>query len=50
MTLVVLLLFGAGVIFIASGLENVSMKQSFSEIMSGQPINWGGNSSTQSGQ
>jgi hypothetical protein len=44
MTVVVVILIGAGTIFVASALDNSSIVDTFQKIISGQPIDWSGTS------
>lgn len=44
MTLVVVILIGAGVILIGSALDNTPILQTVQKIMSNQPVNWTGQS------
>lgn len=47
MTILVTVLLGAGVLFVASALDNTPIIQTFQKIISGQKIDWtGGSSST----
>lgn len=46
MTIVVVILLGAGVLFVASALDNSDLVTTFQKIISGQSINWAGTSST----
>ncbi len=42
MTMVVVIMIGAGVLFVASALENQSLFNTFNKIVANQPINWSG--------
>lgn len=42
MTLITTVLLGAGVLFIASALDNTPLVQTFQKILSNSPINWSG--------
>jgi hypothetical protein len=44
MTIVVVLLLGAGVLFVASALDNTPIITTFQKIISGQHVNWSGQS------
>lgn len=46
MTIVPVILIGAGILFIASALDNSSIVQTFQKIISQQPINWAGTVTT----
>ncbi len=46
MTIVVTVLIGAGVLFIASALDNTPIVETFQKIIKGQHIDWTGGSST----
>lgn len=41
MTLITTVLLGAGVLFIASALDNTPLVQTFQKILNGTPIDWG---------
>lgn len=46
MTIVMVLVLGLGLVFIASSLDDTPILQTFQKIMSGQKINWSGSSNT----
>jgi hypothetical protein len=46
MTFVVTVLIGAGILFVASALDDTPLIQTFQKIISNQPINWTGASSS----
>lgn len=46
MTILAVLVFGAGAILIASALDNSDIVTTFQKIMSGQTINWSGQTAT----
>ena len=46
MTFAVLLVFGFGVILIASGLDNTPVVETFGKILNGTPIAWTGHAPT----
>lgn len=43
MTMAAVILIGAGILFISSALDNTPLVQTFQKIVSGQAINWAGN-------
>ena len=45
MTILVTVLLGAGVLFVASALDNTPIISTFQKIISGKPIDWTGGSS-----
>ena len=48
MTILVAILLGTGVLFIASAMDNTPIITTFQKIVSGQPIDWTGGNSTSS--
>lgn len=46
MTIVVVVLLGAGVLLIASALDNTPIVQTFQKILNGNAIDWSGTNST----
>lgn len=46
MTIVPVILIGAGILFIASALDNTPLVGTFQKIISQQPINWAGTVTT----
>lgn len=45
MSMIIVLLIGAGTLFISSSLDNTPIATTFQKIISGQTINWSGSSS-----
>lgn len=44
MTMLIVILMGAGVLFVASAMDNTPIVSTFQKIMSGDPIDWTGGS------
>lgn len=49
MTIITVLLIGAGTLLIASALDGSSLKDTFTKIMNGEPVNWSGTSTVPAG-
>lgn len=47
MTFIIVVLLGAGVIFVASSLDNTPIVQTFQKIISGEAVDWTGSGATQ---